>query len=113
MKVTSAALFIAIALVVFGISYYYITTRHRERMALLEKGLPKDHFKGNAHYLPLVLTLGILCVSIGLGTLLGRALDNLGLWDLGHLVYVVAIFLSMGCGLLLSHALLKRIRDKE
>ncbi len=113
MEVTSAALFISIALVVFGICYYYFTTRHRERMALLEQGLPKDHFKGNANYLPLLLTLGIVSLSIALGVFVGNILDNLNLETLGNLAYVICIFLFLGIGLLASYLVLKRIYEQR
>ena len=113
MKVTSAALFISVALVVFGICYYYFTTRHRERMALLDKGLPKNYFKGSANYLPLVLVMGIVSIFIALGTLMGRLLDNLNIEGLGPAVYPICIFFFLGVGLLVSYIILKKMYRKN
>ncbi|MBC9932672.1 hypothetical protein [Chitinophaga qingshengii] len=107
MLITSAALCIAIALVVFGISYYYFTTRHQERMTILAKGLPPDFFKNSQNYLPLVLTMGMSCIGIALGA--GAA------WWLTFVVGIVplfsvpmGIFLFWGLALLGTFIFLKR-----
>lgn len=113
MKVTSAALFISIALVVFGISYYYFTTRHRERMTILQKGLPKDYFKGNTNYLPLVLTLGILCIGIALGVVAGGLLNFIEIGGIRNLMFPFAILLFMGISLLVSYSVIKKIQNKN
>lgn len=113
MKITSAALFISIALVVFGICYYYFTTRHKERMAILEKGLPKDYFKGNTHYLPFVLTLGIVSIGIALGMLVGGLLNSMDIGEIGNLMFPFSIFLFMGISLLVSYWVLKKIKTKQ
>jgi hypothetical protein len=54
MEATSAAVFmtLALALVLFGTSYYYLTTRHKERLALLEKGLSPTAFHRPGACLP-------------------------------------------------------------
>lgn len=113
MKVTSAALFISIALVVFGICYYYFTTRHRERMAILQKGLPKDYFKGSTNYLPLVLTLGIVCFGIALGVVAGGLLNSIEIGGIKNLMFPFAILLFMGISLLVSYLVLKRIQKNN
>jgi len=82
-------------------------------MALLEKGLPKDYFRGSMNYLPLVLTLGIVSISIALGTLVGGLLHNMDITSLGPTVYPVSIFLFLGIGLLVSYVVLKKIRNKR
>lgn len=113
MEVTSAALFISISLVVFGISYYYFTTRNRERMAILEKGLPPDFFKGNTHYLPLLLTLGIVSIGISFGILVGTFLSSIKIEGARYLMFPFSIFLFLGISLVVSYFVLKAIRKKQ
>jgi hypothetical protein len=107
MEITSAALFISVSLVVFGISYYYFTTRYKERMAILEKGLPPDFFKGGTHYLPLILTLGIVSIGISLGIVVGAFLNSLQIEGAQYLMLPFAIFLFLGISLLVSYYILK------
>ncbi|HMG10818.1 MAG TPA: DUF6249 domain-containing protein [Mucilaginibacter sp.] len=108
MKTTSAALFISVSLVVFGICYYYFTTRHKERMAIIEKGLPPDFFRGLNNYLPLVLTLGMICIGVAIGITLGCFL-----WELLPLepVFTIAasVFLFSGISMVISYFIVKRI----
>lgn len=109
MKTTSAAVIIAIALVLFGGIYYYFTTRHRERMALIERGLNKDIFKGASSYLPLLLALGMVSVGIAVGIAVGAGIAILNFPGAGYAV-PVCIFLFMGGSLLLSYYLIKRLK---
>jgi hypothetical protein len=108
MKTTSAALFISVSLVVFGIGYYYFTTRHKERMAIMEKGLSPDIFKGLNNYLPLLLTLGIVSIGISAGIAVGYLLHD---WLSAGAIYAVpfSIFFFLGISLLASYVILKRM----
>jgi hypothetical protein len=113
MEVTSAALFISISLVVFGISYYYFTTRYKERMAILERGLSPDFFKGNRHYLPLILTLGIVSIGISIGLVVGTFLSAIKIEGASYLMLPFSIFLFLGISLLVSYFVLKAIQRKQ
>lgn len=113
MEITSAALFTSISLVVFGISYYYFTTRYKERMAILEKGLPPDFFNGSANYLPLILTLGIVSIGISLGIVVGALLNSLEIEGTRYLMLPFAIFLFLGISLLVSYFVLKAIQKNN
>jgi hypothetical protein len=106
METTSAALLISVSLVVFGICYYYFTTRHRERMAIIEKGLPPDFFKGINNYLPLLLTLGIVSVGISLGIATGVLLS---IWIQMNTTYLITfcVFFFLGISLVVSYFRLK------
>ena len=108
MKTTSAALFISISLVVFGICYYYFTTRHKERMAIIENGLSPDTFKGLNNYLPLVLTLGLICIGVSLGIVVGCFLRELLPVEP---VFSISgsVFLFLGISLIVSYATIKRM----
>jgi hypothetical protein len=112
MEITSAALFISISLVVFGICYYYFTTRYKERMVIIEKGLPPDFFKGCTGYFPLILTLGIVSLGISLGIAVGAFLDSLEIEGTSHLMLPFSIFLFLGISLLVSYFILKAIHKK-
>jgi hypothetical protein len=113
MEVTSAALFIAVSLAVFGISYYYFTTRHRERMALLEKGLPSDFFKDTNNYLHLILMLGIVSVGISIGIGAAALLRSQEIEGINGLAFPLMIFLFLGISLIVSYLVLKSLQKKN
>jgi len=113
MVLTSAAVLIALSLVVFGISYYYFTTRHKERMTILEKGLPTDTFRGNSNYLPLILTLGIVSIGISIGVVMGLFLSAIQVEGAKYLMLPFSIFLSLGISLIVSYFVLKAIQRKQ
>lgn len=112
MEVTSAALFISISLVVFGIAYYFFTTRHKERMAIIETGQSPDLFKKQGQWLYFLLTLGIVSIGISLGMLTGTVLEpvvNLhGFW-----IMSISIFFFLGLSLVLCYFILKSKFRKE
>src|SRR6186713_499247 len=108
MQTTSAAVIIAISLVVFGISYYHFTTRHRERMAIIENGSSPDILKGAASYLPLLLALGMVCIGIALGIVAGAWFSSLDFPGAGYAL-PVAIFLFTGISLILSYYLVRKL----
>ena len=112
MEVTSAALFISISLVVFGISYYFFTTRHKERMAIIETGQSPDLFKKQGQWLYFLLTLGIISIGIALGILTGAVLEPMvnlhGFW-----IMSISIFLFLGLSLIGCYFILKSKFRKE
>jgi hypothetical protein len=69
--------FLVFALTIFGITYIYLFTRNKERMALIEKGASASLFKldkrsGSSTW---VLKLGVFFVGIAIGTLIGAVLE--------------------------------------
>lgn len=107
MQSTSAALFISISLVVFGICYYYFTTRHKERMEILERGLKPDYFKDQSDFRSLLLVLGIIFIGISIGIVSGTVLSVL--FPLQKLTLMItSIFLGLGIALITSFYLLKK-----
>lgn len=111
METTSAAVLItlALSLVLFGTSYYYFTTRHKERLALLEKGLPPTAFDRPGAYLPLILLLGILCLGLAAGIAAGAFLRALPLANSQEYAYPVAIFFFLGVSLVVAYLVLKNL----
>ncbi|MEN5231351.1 DUF6249 domain-containing protein [Sphingobacterium faecium] len=112
METTSAALFISISLVTFGICYYYFTTRHKERMEILERGLAPDYFKGQSDLSPLLLVLGIISIGISLGIICGMILSKLfPLYQLN--LTITSIFLGLGLALIMSYFLIRKKQKKD
>jgi hypothetical protein len=68
---------ISLALCFFGTVYYYLTTRPKERMVLIEKGLAPTFFARPRGCLPLVLLLGVLSMGIAAGIAVGAYLATL------------------------------------
>lgn len=105
--------------VVFGIFYLYLSTRNKERLALIEKGADASIFmRGRQRTAPiwkvLILNLSLLLMGIGLGTLIAMILENS--LDLSYThegpLYVGTIFLTAGAGLFAGFTLTKNL-DKE
>jgi cbb3-type cytochrome oxidase subunit 3 len=111
MEATSAAVLmtLALALVLFGTSYYYLTTRHKERLALLEKGLSPTAFHRPGAYLPLLLLLGILCLGLATGIAAGAFLRALPLANSQEYAYPVAIFFFLGVSLVVAYYVLRTL----
>jgi hypothetical protein len=111
MEPTSAAVFmtLALALVLFGTSYYYLTTRHKERLALLEKGLPPTAFHRPGAYLPFVLLLGLICMGLAAGIAAGAFLRALPLANSQEYAYPGAIFFFLGLSLVVAYHVLKNL----
>lgn len=85
----------------FGIVYVFLTTRNKERMALIEKGADASLFNtGKKMSGQLVLNLALLAIGIGLGVLVGAMLEQGGLDE--DVAYPASIFIFAGLGLLVS-----------
>ncbi|MGI4866666.1 MAG: DUF6249 domain-containing protein [Janthinobacterium lividum] len=105
----AAAIPITISLTLsgFGIAYYYLTTRSRERLALIEKGLPPTSFAQSRSYLPLLLLLGVLSMGIAAGIAAGAGLTSLV--GSQSYVYPATIFFFAGLSLVVAYYLLKTL----
>ncbi|WP_461790426.1 DUF6249 domain-containing protein [Pedobacter sp.] len=112
MEITSAALLISISLVVFGITYYFFTTRHKERMAIIETGQSPDLFKRQGQWLYFILTSGMVSIGIAIGILVGSLIQTLvnlnGFWVISS-----SILFFLGISLILCYFILKSIFEKR
>jgi hypothetical protein len=88
---------------IFGIFYLFISSRHKERMALIEKGTDASIFyatkTGKSKYLPIiVLNFAVLLTSIGVAIFIGALLNRN--FDVDESVaYPGTIFLISGIGM--------------
>lgn len=113
MQITSAAVFIALALTIYSFCYYYFTTRHKERLMVLEKGLPADFFSRHISYLPALLVLGIVFIGIALGTITGLMLETV-LPAVNPIALLMAsVFVFTGVSLIIAFFILKRLLSKQ
>ncbi len=97
----------------FGIVYVYLTTRNKERLALIEKGADAKLFNSGKKYSlgQFVLNIALLGVGIGIGVLIG-ALFNQGGMDEG-VAFTSSIFIFGGLGLLTSFFVNRKLHKEE
>jgi len=101
---------------VFGVFYLYFSTRNKERLALIEKGVDATIFmKGKQQTAPiwkvLILNLALLLMGIGVGVFIASLLDHYTSLD-SDAVYPATIFLMAGVGLFIGFNMTKNL-DKE
>jgi F0F1-type ATP synthase membrane subunit c/vacuolar-type H+-ATPase subunit K len=101
--------FIAFFATVFGLYYVHITTRNKERMALIDKGADASLFntgkEGQAslfNWNKLTLKIGMLFMGVGLGIIAGSILESMQVMPDGP-DYVSMVFLFGGLSLVLFY----------
>ncbi|MFZ1687463.1 MAG: DUF6249 domain-containing protein [Flavobacteriales bacterium] len=114
MNPTETLVPIAMFAMVFGIVYVTATSRHRQRMAMIEKGLDLDSLKEKE--VPFrTLRNGLVLVGVGLGLFFGYLLDSrmpgYGVnGDMGDtpLPYFMMVILCAGLALIAHHLIVRR-----
>ena len=107
---------ISFFLAIFGIVYLHLSTRNKERLALIEKGADASIFmKGRTNNSPiwniLLLNLALLLMAIGIGVFIASILYyNMGVEE--DVAYPGTIFLMAGIGLFVGFNMTKNL-DKE
>ncbi len=104
----------------FGIVYLYFSTRHKERMALIEKGESADLFVTSKRksaiplYAVILINLGLLGIGVGLGVIIGNAIALSGIDE--DAAMPASIFLCLGAALLagfyITRAVDRNYRDE-
>jgi hypothetical protein len=101
--------FIGLFATVFGILYIYFTTRHKERLALIEKGADaslfntgKEGIKISFSWSKFTLKIGMLAMGIALGIMIAALLVNMVTIDEDAL-YPSMIFFFGGLSLVLFY----------
>ncbi len=102
---------------IFGVFYLYFTTRNRERLALIEKGVDAKIFsreskRGTASYSKVfILNIAVLLMGIGVGVLTAMILESaFNFYE--DALYPGVIFLMAGIALFVGFTLTKKL-DKE
>jgi hypothetical protein len=107
---------ISLFLAIFGMVYLYLSTRNKERLALIEKGADASIFmRGKSHAAPIwkviILNLALLLIGIGVGIFIASILHySLGVVE--ETAYPGTIFLMAGIGLFVGFNMTKNL-DKE
>ena len=100
---------ISFFLAIFAILYVYWTTRTKERLALVEKGLDAGIFKGECSQLSLV-KWGIFLIAVGLGVIVGYSLSNV----MDEVVaFFTAILVLGGVGLIVAYVITSKLLKKK
>ncbi len=96
-------------LAIFAILYVYWTTRTKERLALVEKGMNAGIFKGECSQLSLV-KWGIFLIALGLGVVAGFALSR----AINEVVaFFTAILVCGGVGLIIAYVVTSKLMKKD
>ncbi|MCV9932226.1 hypothetical protein OIU80_08020 [Flavobacterium sp. LS1R47] len=97
---------ISLFFMIFGIAYLILSTRNRERLALIEKGIDASIFmNGKNNNTPiwkiLVLNLAFLLIGSGIGIFIALLITTYTSLQDG-VVYPATIFTMSGIGLLIG-----------
>jgi len=97
---------------IFGIAYFYYTTRNRERLALIEKNADASIFKTEPVniFKKFSIKLGMLFIGGGFGVLVGNILTVSTRLE-EPVAYLSMIFIFAGFGLVSSYFVARRLKD--
>jgi flagellar biosynthesis protein FliQ len=94
---------ISLFLTIFGIVYLFLSTRNKERLALIEKGVDASIFRSNRNSFQkiIILNLALLFMGIGIGVFIALLLATYTSLDKGAL-YPAMVFLMAGVSLFIG-----------
>lgn len=95
---------------VFGVFYVFVTTRNRERMAMIEKGVDASLFASKRNYQGYTLKFGMLLVGVAIGLLVGSIISETTKLP-EEIAYVSMTFLFGGAFLIGNHYLEAKKKD--
>lgn len=106
--------FIAFFATVFGIMYLFYTTRHKERLALIDKGADATLFNTGKDGIgfswgKFSMKLGMLAMGISFGILVGAMIAKSGALD-EDISYSSMIFLFGGLALVLFYFIDRKLK---
>ncbi len=107
---------ISLFIVIFGIFYLHFSTRNKERLALIEKGVDASIFmKGNQHsgnfWKIFTLNFSLLLIGVGLGIFIASILHfSFGVME--GVAYSGTIILMAGVGLFAGYKMTEKISKK-
>jgi threonine dehydrogenase-like Zn-dependent dehydrogenase len=107
----TALTFIALIAAIFGIMYVFYTTRHKERLALIEKGADaslfntgKENSRTGIDWSKLTLKTGMFFMGVALGIIAAAIMSHAGILEDGA-NYPSMIFLFGGLSLVLYYVI--------
>jgi hypothetical protein len=110
----TAITFIALFAAIFGVLYVYYSTRHKERLALIEKGADaslfntgKEASKSGINWGKVTLKIGMLFMGVSLGIIVAALMSNAGILD-EDANYPAMIFFFGGLSLVLFYIIDRR-----
>ena len=100
---------------VFGVVYLYLSTRNRERLALIEKGVDASIFMPGvknrpSFYKVILLNLALLLMGIGIGAFVALLLTTYTALNENG-VYPATIFTTAGAALFVGYNMTKKMED--
>ena len=98
----------------FGILFMYFTTRHKERIALIDKGADAKQFNSGRklYWGNFALSVGMFLIGAGLGVLVASILVATTV-ILEAVAYPSMIFVFAGAGLVLYFFLARKLKKGE
>lgn len=107
--------FLALFGTVFGIAYVFLTTRNKERLALIEKGVEASLFNSKGSKFSIakfILNLALLFMGIGAGIFIGDL--TAASLDMKEEVTIPSmLFIFGGLGLVVGFFLTRKIESSE
>lgn len=104
--------FISFVALIFGVIYYFLQTRHKERMSLIEHGAEAKLFntggrKGN-YFVAMMIGIVFICMALGIGT--GATMEEYRVFrNAGGAPYLISIFFFIGAGFISSFFLHRKM----
>lgn len=97
---------------IFGMVFVWLSTRNKERLALIEKGADASLWTvKKSHRTNYTLKFGMLAVGIGIGILVGSLLDTYT--TLSEEVAFPSMIFLFGGGFLIANAMIEKKQASE
>ena len=93
---------------IFGVLYLFLTTRNRERMAMIEKGADPVIFARPS--MRIGIKIGLMAIGISVGVLLGQLIAHTTTMNRETATFSM-IFLCAGSGLVFEHFLSRKEKN--
>ena len=100
---------IALFAAIFGIVYISVTAKHRQRMAMIDKGLTPADFMERADPFR-SLKVGMLAMGVGVGLLIGYLIQTTTQDD-NPMPYLVLVTICGGAALIQYHRTAERTKS--
>lgn len=106
--------FIAFLATVYGVLYYYLSTRHRERMALIEAGLDPAAFSGSSRLGTFLLMLGVVFLGVAVAMAAGTLIEIISGYSFSEFpqIYLIVFPLFTGLSLVACYFIARRRERK-